>query len=289
LWISSVQDSHESRIVDIVDPTSSQCDPAWACSLFAALGDAENKVYGRNFDWEHSPAVLLFTHPPAGFASVSMVDIAYLGFSAGRWQNLAEKPLQERRGLLNAPFLPFDGMNDRGLVIGMAAVPPGDMSPDPGKENIDSPMVIREVLDRAATVDEALAIFASYNIDVGSGRPLHYLIADATGRAFLVEFYQGEMKVLYNEGPWHLATNFLLSSVKDSPLGECWRYDKISQRLKGTGGRLTTQEAIDLLSAVSQDITQWSIVYNISTGSIQVAMGRQYDTMHTFQLEIEPQ
>ena len=52
---------------------------AWACSLFAALGDVDNMLYGRNFDWDYSPAVLLFTDPPDGYASVSMVDIAYLG------------------------------------------------------------------------------------------------------------------------------------------------------------------------------------------------------------------
>jgi hypothetical protein len=28
----------------------------WACSLFAALGDLGTGVYGRNFDWQFSPA-----------------------------------------------------------------------------------------------------------------------------------------------------------------------------------------------------------------------------------------
>ena len=59
--------------------------PPGRCSLFAALGDPENRLFGRNFDWRYSPALLLFTDRPAGggYASVSMVDIAYLGF--GRW------------------------------------------------------------------------------------------------------------------------------------------------------------------------------------------------------------
>ncbi len=47
--------------------------PAWACTLFAALGDTKNRLYGRNFDWEFSPALLLFTQPPDGYPSVSMV------------------------------------------------------------------------------------------------------------------------------------------------------------------------------------------------------------------------
>ena len=37
--------------------------------------------YGRNFDWEFSPALLLFTDPPDGYASVSMVDLTFLGIS----------------------------------------------------------------------------------------------------------------------------------------------------------------------------------------------------------------
>ena len=52
--------------------------PEWACSLFAAMGNAEDMIYGRNFDWQYSPALLLFTDPPDGYASVSMVDIGYL-------------------------------------------------------------------------------------------------------------------------------------------------------------------------------------------------------------------
>jgi len=112
--------------------------PAWACSLFAALGDADNAfgmLYGRNFDWEYSPAVLLFTDPPDGYASVSMVDIAYFGFEGDKASTVTDLPLSERRALLHTPFWPFDGMNERGLVVGMAAVPPGDMRPDPNKRN----------------------------------------------------------------------------------------------------------------------------------------------------------
>lgn len=42
----------------------------WTCSLFAAFGDTRHMVFGRNFDWDFSPAVLLFTQPPNGYASV---------------------------------------------------------------------------------------------------------------------------------------------------------------------------------------------------------------------------
>ncbi len=260
--------------------------PLWACSLFAAMGDAEHKLYGRNFDWEYSPAVLLFTDPPDGYASVSMVDIAYFGFEGAKAGTVTDLPLIERRALLHTPLWPFDGMNEHGLAVGMAAVPSGDMRPDPNKETMGSLGVIREMLDHASNAEEALAIIQSYNIDFEGGPPLHYLIADSSGHSLLVEFYQGEMVVIPNETPWHLATNFLRASAGESAEGECWRYDKISQRLTEAGGRLTVHDAMDLLAGVSQEGTQWSVVYGMSTGDVNVTMGRQYDTLHTFPLSL---
>ena len=149
--------------------------------------------FGRNFDWDYSPALLLFTQPQDGYASVSMVDIAYLGFGDTRAHGLTELPLKERSALLDAPYLPFDGMNEHGLAIGMAAVSSGEMKSNPSKETIGSLMVIRNMLDYARNVDEAIAILGSYNIDFEGGPAIHYLIADPSGRAALVEFYQGKM------------------------------------------------------------------------------------------------
>ena len=258
--------------------------PAWACSLFAALGDADHKLYGRNFDWEYSPAVLLFTDPPDGYASVSIVGIAYFGFGGAKAGTVTDLPLIERKALLDAPFLPFDGMNERGLAVGMAAVPPGDMRPDPNKETVGSLGVIRRMLDGASNVDEALAILQSYNIDVQGGPPIHYLIADSSGRSLLVEFHEGEMVIIPNEAPWHLATNFLRASAGQSAEGRCWRYDKVSKRLTEAAGQLTVQDAMDLLADVSQEGTQWSVVYGMSTGDVNVVMGQKYDNVHTFPL-----
>ena len=266
------------------DETASQ--PAWACSLFAALADADHKLYGRNFDWEYSPAVLLFTDPPDGYASVSMVDIAYFGFEGARSGTVTDLPLIERRALLHTPLWPFDGMNEHGLVVGMAAVPPGNMRRAPNKETIGSLGVIRQMLDHATNVDEAVAIMQSYNVDFEGGPSIHYLMADSSGRSVLVEFYQGELVIIPNETTWHQATNFLRASAGESAEGECWRYDKISQRLTEAEGQLTVQDAMELLAAVAQGSTQWSVIYGMSEGDVNVTMGRQYDTIHTFPLSL---
>ncbi|MFC2030733.1 carcinine hydrolase/isopenicillin-N N-acyltransferase family protein [Chloroflexota bacterium] len=258
--------------------------PSWACSLFAALGDGENRIYGRNFDWVYSPALLLFTDPPGGYASVSMVDIAYLGFGGDQAHTLPDLTLSERAELLEAPFWPFDGMNEKGVVVGMAAVPTGRMLPDPNKETIGSLGVIREILDHASDVDEAIAILQNYNIDFRGGPDLHYLIADREGQAALIEFYQGEMVVTSNDTPWHLATNFLRASAGDSAEGHCRRYDTLSERLSQAGGSLGDLAAMSLLGDVAQPGTQWSIVYGLTSGEVDVVMGRDYSSSHSLRL-----
>jgi penicillin V acylase-like amidase (Ntn superfamily) len=161
------------------------------------------------------------------------------------------------------------------------------MRRDPDKETIDSLQVIRRMLDQASTVDEAVAIMQQVNIEWGSGPPLHYLIADRSGQSALVEFYQGKTQVISTDQPWHLATNFLVSSTSDHPIGHCSRYDKIDQRLSTSGGRLDSEEAMQLLQAVSQPNTQWSIVYGLSTGEIVVTLGQAYSRAHTFQFELK--
>jgi hypothetical protein len=277
--------SREDAAEDVAEDGTTG-SPAWACSLFAALGDSDNMLYGRNFDWRYSPALLLLTDPPNGYASVSMVDIAYLGFEDDVVRRLTDLPIAKRVALLRTPYTPFDGMNEQGLVIGMAAVPGSEVPHDPSNDTLDSLEVIREMLDYARDVDEAIGILQSYNIDWGGGPPLHYLLADASGRAMLVEFYRGGMVLLPGVSApgssWHLATNFLRSSVGESAEGVCSRYDRISRRLSETEGRLAVRDALDLLGSVSQDSTQWSVVYEISSGEVNIAMGRRFSRLHTF-------
>jgi uncharacterized protein YceK len=278
--------SSELNRRDVAADLTFSSQPAWGCSLFAALGDEHNMLYGRNFDWEHSPALLLFTNEPGAMASVSMVDIAYLGFRGAKADAIMDLPLSEIEALLDAPFLPFDGMNEIGLSIGMAAVPAGDMQLDPEKETVGSLGVIREILDYASYVDDALEILRTYNVDMQGGPPLHYLIADRLGDSVLVEFYDGEMVVIPNDGPWHQATNFLRAAVGASPDGVCWRHDAISAQLEQTRGQVSVDDAFELLENVSQAGTQWSVVYEMDRHQVHVVMGRQYDKVNTFKTHI---
>jgi len=113
-----------------------------------------------------------------------------------------------------------------------------------------------------------------------------YLIADSSGRSVLVEFYESELVLIPGEASWHLATNHLRTTADDSGSSGCRRYDKISRRLTETEGRLTAQTAMNLLKEVAQGGTQWSIVYGMNTGQVDVIMGRKYDEVHVFHLDV---
>jgi hypothetical protein len=214
-----------------------------------------------------------------------MVDIAYL-FPASEARMLTDLPLEAREPLLEAPFWPFDGMNEHGLVVGMAAVPESEMPYDANRETIDSLWVIREMLDHARNVDEAIGVLGSYNIEWDGGPALHYLIADASGRSSLVEFYAGEMVLVARpEGkPWHLATNHLRATLDEGEPSGCWRYDTIQRRLAAAEGSLAVDEALNLLAEVAQENTQWSVVYDLSAGGVHVAMGQAYEKVHPLRL-----
>ena len=284
LYVMHYYDDYDTQVYGH-RPASTQA-PAWACSLFAALGDGVNRLYGRNFDWQFSPALLLFTDPPDGYASVSMVDIAYFGFDDQAVRTLLHLSLGDLRPLLQAPHWPFDGMNEHGLAVGMAAVPAGNMPSNPDKPTIGSLGIIREILDHARDVDEAVALLEAHNIDMQGGPAIHYLVADRSGRSLLVEFYRGQMVVTLTEQPWHLATNFITASGPAPSEAGCWRYDQIEATLSQQGGRLDAARAMELLSQVSQTNTQWSVVYGLSTGQVRVTMGRQYENPHAFHLPL---
>lgn len=255
----------------------------WACSCIAARTKDGRVLVGRNFDWLVHPALLLFTHPPKAFASVSMVDISYLGFDRGAPSD------RNMRRLLQVPYMPFDGLNERGLAVAMMAVPHSEGGRDPSKVTIDSLAVIRLMLDYADTVDKAIDLAGGYNVDFGGGPPVHYLITDTSGRSAVIEFLDDKMRVVRGDGKYQISTNFL--QFPDPPQGGrtgCWRYNRILAVLSQAGGIVSADEGLALLSNVSQTgehPTIWSCLYDLSSRDVRIVMGRNFGCIHHFDLK----
>ncbi len=251
----------------------------WACTCFAAMGSYRTRFFGRNFDWSNRATLLLYTKPPDAYASVSMVDLFYLGYNA---ENLADSTTDLER-LLDTPYLPFDGMNEKGVAVSMMAVPEVKAPEDPDKVTIGEIHVIRLILDYAKDVNEAIDLLQQYNVRIEEP-PIHYLIADRSDNSVVIEFVDGEMIILRNEEPWQVSTNFVISDYEEPGEASCWRYDSTSAQLEEYKGDITADLAMDILESVSQPFTIWSTVYDMSNGDIRVAMGTKYNEIHKFNL-----
>jgi predicted choloylglycine hydrolase len=197
---------------------------------------------------------------------VSLVDISYLGFDRTHLS-----ALHDAAQLAKASRLPFDGMNEEGLAVAMAAVP-GARTPAQPKTT-GSLGVMRLVLDHAASVAQALKIFRTTAIDFSGGPPLHYLLADASGAGAVVEYVDGRVHV-FTRGrkPFIAMTNFTLTSHARPD----HRYRTAVATLARDRGRLTPRSTIALLKATRQTITRWSAAYDLRARKVYIAMGQKY-------------
>jgi hypothetical protein len=181
-------------------------------------------------------------------------------------------------------------MNEHGLAVGMMAVAQARDGAEPRQRTIGSLHAIRLMLDRARTVDEAIALLEDYHLDFEGGPPLHYLIADAQGNAAVLEFLDGGMNVLSNKEPWLVATNFLLSGKSPERATQfCPRYARAYSALQQTRGKLAPPQAMAILADVSQSNTMWSVVYGLRSGDISLSMDRDYSQIHQFTLPMRGQ
>ncbi len=250
----------------------------FACTVIYGHSPQGEAWLGRNLDWDRRAALLLFTDPPDGYASVSMVDLGFLGFEERvTWEAL------ER--LKEAPFWPMDGMNERGVAVGNLAVPATPGLRDPAKPSLDSLEIIRLILDYAGDLDEALALVQSVNIQFRGGPWLHYLISDREGSA-VVEILSDRVSIIRSQEPWQAATNFLLTGLSESEAdASCDRYRLASDRLAASQGFLEPLQAMEILKDTSQESTVWSAVYHLTSGEVLVSLGGDYSQVHAFTLK----
>jgi len=264
------------------------------CSLFSAFGDPNNYLLGRNFDnpsgWR-CLTLMTWSDPGFGYASLTPVRLRDIGF--GLSTDFDELPFAQKRLLIRTIDYCPDGINEHGLVMGLANVTPQSYSPDPNKASISCTEWVRKVLDYAKTVDEAAEITSRYNI-ASSGPPnpstldVHAIVADSSGRSIILEPADGEMKAMPNTGLWQVMTNIPVYNVPlDELLSGCWRYDRVYSRLLLHNGILNQNDSMGLLSEVANIWTEWSTVYDISHRKIYLALDYTYTPVYEFRLDDE--
>lgn len=160
---------------------------------------------------------------------------------------------------------------------------------DTEKPDLTVTTAIRLVLNRAATVDKAVALLGQYDIHPSGGISHHLAISDASGASVSVEFVGGEMVVVETD----CVTNFNLANGDTAAGGESAqeRYELLCAVHQEMGGILAADEVKDALWRVSRTEgewrTQWSVVYRQDTQTLDYYFNAQYDSPVSFSVHSE--
>ena len=234
----------------------------FACSTYNAKTPDGDYILGRNFDYKAAPCLVCWTTPENGYKSMSVVNTTF--FIHGTKYFPMSKATKQKTG--KKPFI--------------------------------TTVAIRATLDKCATVQEGIDLFASYDMQDLLGINYHYQLADAQGNSAIIEYVDNKMVVIsQEEGKENLMlTNYFLTEGGDNHDGRGYdRYEKIETTLKAKNGTLTEDEAMKLLSEVTlyyrhptfkhMVITLWSSVYNCTEKSMLMCAGMDYDTRYKFYVD----
>lgn len=257
----------------------------FACSTITAKNADGEALFGRNLDWAQSGGMILVNKPTDGgdYCSISTVNTAIIAACGLKFYTMSlEKQLKA------ALYFPLDGMNEKGFAIAVNMIKDSSVSAHqtaPGKTPINFTSAIRLLLNRAATVDEAIALLGNYSMSIpGGGQLFHFAMTDRTGKSVVVEYINGQMYVTDTPA----VTNFYLtpndvSGTNKYGIGTSQsmeRYQTLLTKLKaaenGNGEAILDAEGIrEALSSVAKSnfnvpgsSTEWSVVFNLMTGEV---------------------
>ena len=242
------------------------------CSAFFCRDSRNTAVVGKNLDWKKDPVLLLKTSPAGGFTSLSIVNLNTC--DPFRLNSFPHK-------LLLAPYLPMDGLNEKGLTVTMLSVQEGtDYPAESGKLSAGDFNIIRIILDTCQNIHEALDVFTRYNLMQTGPLPIHFLLADQQDSC-IVEFFDGNMHFSRSRDLNYL-TNFLkLKAAGCKKQRElCRRHQILEKELEKNKGNIGISEAKKLLQKVSVyqegfqiPSTIWSVVYSPENLCMKIRVG----------------
>ena len=251
------------------------------CSVFRAT-DRDTVIVGQNWDNENVGSIIVSLYqPPGRYSSICFsraIDMDFplhIDLHEIRSTDMGKK-------LLLAPFYSMDGMNEHGLVVGLAGNKETILKHSKDKETIFVTYLIRKILDEAKTIEEAVDLVdkcAPFTLDTNSFAG-HFLIADASGRSVVLEFDQDQWRTVYSDKPWQAMSTKPIHNVTNSTRKEqCWRYRTMSETLESELGN-DWEYGLKLLQDVSQAGTTWSVVYSPTTKELYFSVYQDWDTIY---------
>ena len=269
--------------------------PSFGCSAFRTETTDGNVLMGRNYDFKlDTSALMVMCEPKDGYKSISFA--ALNNINADR----ADAGIAKKMACLTAPFIGLDGVNEKGVSVAVLTLPSEPTMHDTGKPKLATSLLIRLVLDRAASTEEALELIRQYDIFSSNGRDYHFIISDATGNSVAVEFdceSEGREMIVT---PTQVITNFyVMYADKVEPKQDNGMYGKGKERytamldvLNANEGAVDRNVSWEALQAAAQDPnpeditsnTQWSILFDNTNASAEITLRRHWGDRFSFEI-----
>lgn len=260
----------------------------FGCSTIAVKNTKGEVLFGRNFDWNSCDAMVVVSSPENAYASISTVNMDFIRQGTGGLANLALNSDEVRT--IAALYAPLDGMNEKGFAISVNMIQDSAViDQNTEKPDITTTTAIRMLLDKAATVEEALGLLEQYDMHASMGMMVHFAMADAAGENVVVEYVDNKMVV--TETP--AVTNFYLSEGERHGIGTEQSHERyeILMRALEENSSMDEEEVRNTLDRVSKDnfgefeSTEWSIVFNLNEGKAVYYHREDYSQGYVFSIE----
>jgi len=183
-------------------------------------------------------------------------------------------------------------MNDQGLAITHAVVPASRTPYDPDKPHFRHNF-LEKIVSECATVKQAVAMVRAYTLPQEHNANVHLMLADASGDAAVVEWVDGEVKVIPRSGPVLFMTNFVLSKP-ETATGPKSRYARGSRMLSEVK-EASVESLLPVLKEISvygrvrgQEVgTRNSTIWDLKARKLYVYYKRDFDHPLVFDLDQE--
>lgn len=257
----------------------------FGCSTIQTQNEQGEILFGRNFDWVNSQALILLSKPEDAYASISTVNLDFIQSTTSISFDQLPDDVIARAAL----YAPLDGMNEKGLAVSVNMIQDLEVISQSGQsQNLTTTTAIRMLLNKAADVDEAIKLLQEYNLHSSMNMMIHFAIVDASGRSVVVEYVNNEMSVI--DTP--VVTNFYFAEGDKQNIGTAQSHERYEQLMKQLDENETMDmhQVRDALDSVSKDnynefeSTEWSIVYNLNTLEIHYYHRENYEKRYVFNL-----
>lgn len=261
-------------------------EKAFGCSTISVTNPNNEKIFGRNFDWNNCDAMIVNSKPINGYESISTVNMDFI--KAGT--NLSLNSLPDNIKTIAALYAPLDGMNEKGLCVAVNMIQDSDIIQQNNntKPNLTTTTAIRLLLDKASNVDEAISLLEQYNMHSSMGMMVHFAISDADGKSIVVEYINNEIVII--DTP--VITNFYLAEGNKNGIGTEQSHERYNILMKTLSDNtsMTDEQVKEALNSVSKknfnefESTEWSIVFNQTNGEVKYYHRENFNKNYIFNI-----